>query len=83
MGTELAFAAKYMLRGTAEVRASRRALMDALNSLKSPGEEFKQQIVEQGAEVGELVVEPAKNVNLVVASFVKTDLDSAANLKIE
>jgi hypothetical protein len=108
MSSNLVFNAKYVVTGTADIKASGQAMTDAFNRLKNAGSpitalenqrpggdddagqefvkwytEFKQQIVEQGAEVGEFVVELAKNVDLAVASFVKTDLDSAAALKVE
>jgi hypothetical protein len=108
MSSNLAFNAKYVVTGTADIKASGQAMTDAFNKLKTAGAqittlenghpegdddtgqefkkwygEFKQQIIDQGAELGEFVVELANNVDLAVASFVKTDLDSAASLKVE
>lgn len=45
--------------------------------------DFKADIIKQGAEVGDYVADVADNTDMAVAEFVKTDLDNAADLKVE
>lgn len=106
MASELSLNAKYVVNGTADIRASGQALSTEAAGIKTgqisnldagkpagtddTGNQFEQwyhqrkdDIAKMMADTSEYIVDFANNADMAVASFVKTDLDSADALKIE